>query len=256
MRGREQVLAPVADPSNRSFKHPRQRRNRDLLGIDRRLRAEAAADIARDHADEMLGQVEMERQRAAHQARTLCRRVEGQLAGAGIVLGDASARFDRDNGVAMKPKAFLDDEIGGRWRVKTAARELARNQQVGASLLVDKRRVRGERGFRVGHDFERFVFHGDPLQGIFGKVAALRDHGSNRLAHVAHDPGRECRDRRHLVTGHRRRRDHRTRERRHLGAGDDRDDARARARRRRVDREDSCVRMLRAQKRGMQRPRR
>jgi hypothetical protein len=165
-------------------------------------------------------------------------------------------RLDRDNGVAVKPKAFLDDEIGARRRVKTAACELPRHQQVGAGLLMDQRRIRGERGLGVGHDFERFVFHCDPLQGIFGEVAALRDHGSNRLAHVAHDRSRERRDRRHLVAGHRRRRDHRTRERRHLGAGHDHDYAGARARRRRVDRKDSCVRMLRAQKRGVQRPRR
>ena len=107
----------------------------------------------------------MERQRAAHQAGALRRRVKRQLAGARIVLGQASARLDRHGGVAVKPEAFLDDEIGGRRRVKTAARELARNQQIGAGLVMDQRRIRGERGLGVGHDFERFVFHADPLQG-------------------------------------------------------------------------------------------
>src|SRR5256885_3020484 len=56
--------------------HPRQHRDRELVGIGVDLDAVGAADVAADHAHLLLGQAEMAREHGLHHVRRLMRVVD------------------------------------------------------------------------------------------------------------------------------------------------------------------------------------
>jgi hypothetical protein len=74
VRGRQEILAAIADPFHRTPEPPGHDAGGDLLGIERGLGAEAAAHVGRDHADEVFGNVEQIGQDVADEAGALGRR--------------------------------------------------------------------------------------------------------------------------------------------------------------------------------------
>ena len=86
----------------------RGRADENLLRIERALAAEAAADVGRDHAQPMPGQVERLGQRVADDAGDLRRRVQRERVAARLVFGEARARLDRHRGLAAHAEAAAD----------------------------------------------------------------------------------------------------------------------------------------------------
>ena len=85
----------------------------DLLGIDEDLRAEAAADIGRDHAQLVLGRHADEgRDHEPRHMRVLRRVPEREAVGAGIVFADRGARLDRVRHQAVVDDVELGDVLG------------------------------------------------------------------------------------------------------------------------------------------------
>ena len=77
----EEMLAPVLLPFHRAAELHRRGRDHRLLGIERRLGAEAAADERRDHADRFEIALEQIGERAAAEMRRLRRRPHRQHVG-------------------------------------------------------------------------------------------------------------------------------------------------------------------------------
>ena len=82
--------------------------NDRLLGVERRLGAEAAADERRDHADRFEIALEQVGERAAAEMRRLRRRPHRQHVGAGIVAREHGAAFERHGAAAMERKLLLE----------------------------------------------------------------------------------------------------------------------------------------------------
>ena len=73
LRGVGEVLAAVLDPFDRALEQLRRRDHGDVFGIDAELRAEAAADLRRDHAQLRLVDVEQRGDRLEQVVRLLGR---------------------------------------------------------------------------------------------------------------------------------------------------------------------------------------
>ena len=182
----QQVFAPVADPLDGPFEQPGEGAQHDLFGIERGLRAEAAAHVRGHDPNAVLRQVEQIGQRVAQQARTLRGRTQRQLSYAGIVLGQAAAALHAHRGVAPKPEPPVHAQRGpGEGGVDVTAREFARQQHVGASLVMQRDGL-GSGGLdRIVRHGQRLVLDLDPFRGVFGHVAAFRHHHGDRFADVA-----------------------------------------------------------------------
>ena len=79
--GREQVLAAVLDPLHRRADLRRREHQAHLVALHQDLLAEAAAGVAHDDADAVLGHAEQAGAEEAHLVRRLRRRVDRELAG-------------------------------------------------------------------------------------------------------------------------------------------------------------------------------
>ncbi len=97
--GDHHPLRARLDPLHRAPQLDRRPRAADLLGVDVELRAEATADLGRDHANSVLGDAEQDRQEQPQEVRDLGGAPHGQLPGA--VLRQHAARLDRRSGHAM-----------------------------------------------------------------------------------------------------------------------------------------------------------
>ncbi len=247
------VLHAIAGPFDRAPEMPRGGADENLLGVERALAAEAAADVGCHHAQPVARQVERLGQRIAHDAGNLRRGVEREGVAARLVFGEARARLDRDRGLAAHPEAGFDPHRRRLHHgVDVAALELAGDQHVGARLLVQERRPR-ERGLRrIDDGRQRLEIDGDELERVLGEVAAFRHHAHHRLADIADLAACERKDRRGVVAGHARRRQQRLDEARQILGGEHRHDARRRPRGRAIDRPDAGVRMIAAPERDVQ----
>ena len=76
LRGRDEVLAAILDPFHRAAEQQRRERGDDLLLIEHEFRAEAAADVGRDHADLVLVAAEQIAEKAHRHMRRLRRAVD------------------------------------------------------------------------------------------------------------------------------------------------------------------------------------
>ena len=71
LAGRQQIFHAVAGPFDGAPKMTRCRADENLLRIERALAAETAADVGRDHAQAVSGQIERAGKRVADDARHL-----------------------------------------------------------------------------------------------------------------------------------------------------------------------------------------
>ena len=137
LAGGGEVFQAVAGPFDRAPQLPRRGADENLLRIERALAAETAADIGRDHADAVARNVERRRQRIAHDAGHLRRRMQRQRVAARFVFGETGARLDRDRGLAVHAEAAFDPDRRRReCRLGVAALELAADKDIGAGLVV------------------------------------------------------------------------------------------------------------------------
>ena len=105
LRRREKVLAPVLLPCHRTAQFHCGRGDHRLLGVERRLGAEAAADMGRDHADGIRGRARADRPACRGKMRRLRRRPNRQHVAARIVTGQHGAPFECHGAAAMEQTA-------------------------------------------------------------------------------------------------------------------------------------------------------
>ena len=131
----DEPLAPVRRPLHRPPQPARRPQHQDHLGIDPAAHAEAAADLAGDHAHVALRHLERIGQQRARAVRPLDAGVQRVAPAAPVVLADGGARLHRGGGHAG------DDEVD--------ARDVGRARE----RLVDRLALAGLREERdvVGH---------------------------------------------------------------------------------------------------------
>ena len=250
---REQILPAIADPFHRATQLPGERRDRDLLGIERALHAEPAADIGGDHPDAVRRDPEQLGERLADHARDLGRGPEREGARAGLPLGEARSILDGDGGMPMKAEAVSHHDRRAReGRPHVALAELAAQEEIARRIVVQERTAGGHGGPWVRHRRQGRVVDADPVERVLGRVAALRRDRRHRLARVARLLRRE---RGHLgrrIAPHAGQRPDRPRVAPQLVTGDDGGDARGSSGGRRVDPEDPRVGVRASQERDVE----
>ncbi len=88
-----------------------------------------------------------------------------------------------DAGMAAEHEGLLDHGVGFLRRlVDFADIETALEGEVVAEFGMDHRRVRIERGFRIGDRRQFLVVDLDQFAGVLGQRARLRHHRADRLA--------------------------------------------------------------------------
>ena len=259
----QEAFRPRRHPAHRTAEPPRRPGDERLLGIELALVAEAAAHIGRDHAQRALGHAELLGHLLADVVRRLRRAHERELAGAGLDGRERRPRLDRRADEAVVDE--IDRDLVRRGLERGAHRRLVAARPAEADVagrgLVQLRRAARLRGARVGDRRERLVVDGDALGGVGRRVARLRDHRRHRLADMADAAARQrvARRLRHLLSVTRAddpERPHRQHAvRRHVGAGEHRDDAGRGGCRRHVDRADAGMGMGRAHQHAVERAR-
>jgi hypothetical protein len=111
----EQRLGARRDPFDRPADAARSPDDDRLFGIDIALHAKAAADIAGDDADAAFGDVQdVMRQGLADAVHVLRAAVEHVAACAGIIIGNAAARFHCNGGQAVVVERDPSDVVRPR----------------------------------------------------------------------------------------------------------------------------------------------
>ena len=121
-------------------------------------------------------------------------------------------------------------------------------------IRVRERRAALHRFFRVGHGRQRIVVHVDRVDGVARDVRIAGDDDRDGVADEVHAVARQDRVLRRLEIRNGGGARHQAARRVDVGAGQDGDDARDRARRRDVDAGDARVRVWAAQDHGVQKP--
>ena len=173
-------LAAGLEPPHRPAEALRGRRHQQVLGVDRELRAEAAAHVGRDRADLRPVHVERLRHVVPHVERDLRAHPDGERP---VVLGDHGdrVRLHRRRRQALVHEPAAHDDLGALERVVVA---------LGAERVGDVRALVGEeqrgavarRRLEVGHHVEGLVVDLHELGGVQRLREALRDDDGERLA--------------------------------------------------------------------------
>ncbi len=109
--------------------------------------------------------------------------IDGQALVAGIPVGNDGARFIGDAGMPAEHEGRFDNRIGfGKAHIDVAGIQCAFKRQVVAELGMDDRCRRIERGFRIGHDRQHFVFDSHHRAGVFRLRAAARHDRADGFA--------------------------------------------------------------------------
>ena len=115
--------------------------------------------------------------------------MDRELARAAVVVRGGADGLDGGAAGAGPAQPALDHQLGLREvLIHRAEVDDAMVRHVGVAPLGMEHGVAGRRHrlFEVDHRRQRIVRHLDQLAGVLGNVAALRHHGGDRLAHVAH----------------------------------------------------------------------
>ena len=236
----EDFLARERD-LHRAPRELRELARRDLVRERIQLAPEPAADRRRDHADVRAGHVQDLREQAVHVVRRLRGRPQGQLAVRAPV-GDGGVLLHRQVRVALEVEDVLAHEVGARERGVDIT-ELQRDVLVDVgpvAVLVDAHLGMGERRFDRHECRQGLVVDLDQLTRALGRLFVDGGHRRDRVA----DHPDLLHTERFLVLGHGQDAELHARE---IGARDDAEDTRQRARPRRVDPRDARVGMGAAQ---------
>ena len=173
----QERFAALARPLDRAVDALARPDDRGLFGVQEDLRAEAAADVGRDHAHLVLRQSQHERRhQQALDVRVLARHVERvAVVGAGV-RRDRGARLDRVGNEAVVDDVDLRDVRGLRERRvdRRLVAERPRVALVAGRLVVDLRRAGLQRIGRVDDRRQHFVVDFDQLGGVLRLVRASR----------------------------------------------------------------------------------
>ena len=185
---RDEVLAPVFDPLHRAAEVLRRERDDELFARREELLAEAATDVARGHAHEVLGNAGDARDRGARLVRVLRRHPGVELAARRVVVGDDAARLHRHVGLAVLIEGLGDDVRGlGDDRLpRRVERERHLLRDVRALLGVHEVLGVGRRGLEVDDGRQRVELELHEVARVLGDVAVLGDHEHDRVADEAH----------------------------------------------------------------------
>ena len=174
----EEALAALGRPLDRAVDALRRPHHRRLFGVEVDLRAEAAADVGRDHAHLVLGQAEHERR---HQqpldVRVLVRDVERVAVVGAAVRRDRGARLDRVRDQPVVDDVELRDVrgLGERGVDRRLVAERPRVALVARRAVVDLRRARLQRVDAVDDRGQHVVVDVDQLGGVLRLVGRLGD---------------------------------------------------------------------------------
>ena len=184
----QEALAAARRPLHRPAEALRGPEHQHQLRIDAAAHAEAAADLARDHAHLPLGHAEdLLGEDGPEPVRALDAGVQRVAAGAAVELADRGARLHRRGGHArhheVEPRDVRGAREGARHRVARAG--LPDEGHVVGRLVPDRRRAaaRGARGAR--HRGQGLVVDGHQLRGVGGRFRRRGHHERDRIAHVA-----------------------------------------------------------------------
>ena len=252
----QETLQSVRHELDRPLEQKREPYGRDLVCIGVHLDPERAPDVARDHANPVLVQVEVGSQDVLDHVRALGVVPHGELLFGRIPVGEDGPRLKAHPGVPGEDICLLDDMVGLRTcRLDVAEIRVAPPGEVVAEALVDDGCGGVERGLGVGDGGQHLPVDLHELRRILRPGAALGDHRHHRLAL----PGRRLKGQRIL-----RRRLEALEVGQHpdpgivylgqLASGHDRDHPRGRVRRFRVDRPDPGMRMGRTDERRVSCP--
>ena len=185
--GGKKMFMPILDPFDRAVQLHRNPGKQYLFGIKHHdLGPKAAADERRDDANLSFVQPEHAGKAVADEHRRLRRIPDRHLVGAPIPLRDHAAGFDRRGNAVLIPEPPLDDAIGlGRRRCIIALGLADVGRDIGADVVVNQRRSRAETLFHIDHGGKLLEFDVDIVERILGDITALRDHDDQRLADMA-----------------------------------------------------------------------
>ena len=189
----------IRRPLHRPANLPRRPEADDLFRIDEDLRAEAAADVGRDHAQLVLRRHADEGgDDETRDVRVLRGVPQRQVVGAGVVFGERRARLDR-----IRHQAVVDDvELGdvlGRGKGRCRRLLIAEVPLVDGVLRRHLMDLRAGLGLgRIDHRRQHLVIDLHLLGGIAPLRLRLRDHHGNRVADMVDSRGGKRRMRRHL----------------------------------------------------------
>jgi hypothetical protein len=185
---RHETLGALRGPLDRPPDLLRGQQADALLGVDVNFRAEAAADVRRDHVQLVLrGDADECRDDQPRQVRVLAGGVQGERLVAAIVLADGRARLDRVRHEAIVDQIDLGDVGGAGDRLihRGLVAELPLVDRVLGNVVVDLglARVARERGRHARRQL--FVVHLDQLGRVPGLMVSLGHHACDVIADVA-----------------------------------------------------------------------
>ena len=181
------VVDPVLQVGHLSPGGPRAHGGDHRRLVGEQLGAEAAA--GRHRPDVQLVGGHLERVRGHEQVAGEAQRVgvDGEAAGARVVLGDRADGLQRLPARAVPAEPVPDDHLGlGEVALDIAEVEGALVGAVRLQGLVYQRGPVGQSALRVDHRGQRLVLDLDELQRVLGQVAAVRDDDRDALADVPH----------------------------------------------------------------------
>ncbi len=182
MIGRNEMLAPILDPLDRSFEPQRAQANEHVFGIELAPNAEPAADMAF---------VEMHRRRRAAEhpgdlvavpVRHLGSAMQLQYVARGIVACNGAAGFHRHSGMAADRQLELNHRMRGLECALDIAIALAHHSRLGRAARKYFRRL-----LFSAEDGEKLLdLHFDKVGSVFRHVLILGKDKRQRLADIAH----------------------------------------------------------------------
>jgi len=179
----DEGFQPVGGIFDRPAEDPADGRDRDLLAIDVQLDAEPAADIGRHHADEVLGDAEMARQRVLLVPGRLVAAMDGEPAFARVVVGDHGPRFERHAGMAREGEAALRDmRRPGKRGLRVAGPDRGGIGEIAAEFRMGRRGVLVQGAVADCGRRQRLPLDGNCGRGVFGERAAGGDHRGDGVA--------------------------------------------------------------------------
>ena len=185
--GRHHVLAAVLRPLDGPARDNGGRRDQQVLGIARRLGAEATAHIGGDDANLVGRQTERRDEPLLDEVDDLGRVPRRQRFVARVPLGDHAARLDRHAHVALDLEALLHRDVGlGERRGGIAEAGLEEDGDVVAPLRVDDLRPRLGARDHLRDDGQRLVLDLDQLAAVFSERATGGQDHRHDLADEAH----------------------------------------------------------------------
>ncbi len=185
--GGHHVLDARLRPAQRQLVEARARGERGVLRIRAELHAEAAADLGRDHAHEVLRHAQHGGEVVAQHVRRLVARPHRDAARRRIGRGQRRAWLHRDAGQALADHPLLDDLVGLlEGGVGIALLDLGGVLDVAGRVLVQLGRAPGHRGGEVADGRQRIPVDDDLLRAVHRRRFGGRDDRGHRLADVAH----------------------------------------------------------------------